>query len=642
MEGKKARDKVTKSRKRSKAAKREATSPPHTEVNKLSKKPAREKDMEKGPELPDHERIDNAIIELASRVGDTVDTQSEIISTMNVHSDNLLGNKRKIDALQVENQRLSKRLNNMDVAFKSAMERLGTVEKTADANSQMLKNANIVVDGLAEMDNENCSIKVCDIFGAIDSKFSGENIITAYRVGQRSKDGKYPRPMVVKLIDVSVKVMIMENKGKLMNHPDYSRIFLNDDLPPKLKKERKTLREISRYAHYLGYRGCRASGSKLVINGKAFRYETLHLLPQELQLCNLKTRNVGDGIGFQGEDSYLSNFYPVTLTVEDQCFNCAEQAFQFFKARTCKRDDMASKILTQSNPRDIKTSGDSFPTTAVWEAHKEAFMRSVVYSKFAKNEEIKMKLLATQETPLYECVTNRWWGCGLHLDSPEWNNGVCPGLNKTGQIIMDVRKALRKSTWSGDAMSKSPSKIIKAITSLSDEIQGHQTSMIPDRYEIPMIPEVENPNMATQQPVDMDTDQPKEGSAAESTDDDTDTDLLEATDVDEESVDISVTSTTSEASSSKLNVTGEDGKLDLTKIRKWTVPKLKKPDELHQSNISDRTRGQQLRNTLPLEAAKGLAPKATSTPQARGVNRSLTIQAVRSKLHPGKITKKTN
>lgn len=336
------------------------------------------------------QRIDDALIEIASRVGDTVDTQSDMISTMNVHSDNLLMNKRKIDDLQSENQRLTKRLNNMDAAFKSAMERVGAVEKTADANSQMLRNGNIVVDGLAEMDNENCLSRVIEIFKEIDIKFSKNDIISAYRVGQKSTDGKFVRPVVVKFNKTVVKLILMENKGRLMTHPEYGRIFLNDDLPQKIKKERKTLREISQYAHHLGYQGCRASGSKLVINGKAYRYETLHLLPQELQLCNLKTRKVGDGIGFQGESSRnLSNFYPVTLTVEGQCFNCAEQAFQFFKARTCKRDDMADIILSMSNPRDIKAAGESFDVTAVWESHKERFMRSVVYSKFAQNRTLK-------------------------------------------------------------------------------------------------------------------------------------------------------------------------------------------------------------------------------------------------------------
>lgn len=234
-----------------------------------------------------------------------------------------------------------------------------------------------------------------------------------------------------------------------------------------------------------------------------------------------------------------------------------------------------------------------------------------------------MKLLTTQDLPLYECVTNKWWGCGLHLDSPDWNKGVCPGLNKTGSIIMDVRKALRKSTWTGDAMTMSPSKIIQAITILDDEIQG-----IPEPPKVPVMNEHFPDNVEM---VDA-----REESNVDSTDDDGD--LLEETDVDEESIDISAASSSSVESSSKLNVTGADRKLEIEKIKKWTVPKLNKPEELYLNHPTDKTRSQKLRNTLPNTgaAAKGILPQATSTPHPRGINRSLTIQAVQSKLYPKK------
>lgn len=168
-----------------------------------------------------------------------------------------------------------------------------------------------------------------------------------------------------------------------------------------------------------------------MVNGSAYRYETLHLLPKDLQLCNIKTRRVGEGLGFQGEESYLSNFHPATLTIEHQNFNCAEQAFQFFKAMTCKRNDTAEKNTVPYHPqRYIKAAGDSVITTALWEANKEAFMRSVVFNKFKQNEELKLKLLATDDLPLYEYVSNRWWACGLQLDAPEWAKGTFPGLTK--------------------------------------------------------------------------------------------------------------------------------------------------------------------------------------------------------------------
>lgn len=464
----------------------------------------------------------------------------------------------KIEALKRDNKRLTKRLNNMDAAFKSAMERIGEVERTANSNLHLLKNSNIVVEGVTEVQGENCMNKVCLIFQAIESKCHIDDIVSAYRIGQKSDEGKYPRPIVVKLMDPLVKMVIMEGKGKLMKNEHYSKVFLNDDLPPQIKKERKILREISKYAYSVGYKDCKVSGSKLVIEEKAYRYDTIHLLPQELQLCNIRTRMVGDGIGFQGEESFLSNFHPATLTMEQLVFSSAEQAYQHFKCRTCMRNDKADKILIMSNPRKIKMTGDDTPSLAIWEQSKEKFMRSIIYCKFNQNEELKTKLLNTGELPLYECTRNRWWGSGLRLDSPEWDTGVCPGLNKLGTIIADVRKVLRKKTFPCDAALKSPTALIKAVTKLDQEIQIQMnTQSVTDEHVELAVPTTSEP---VHQRGETSMDIPDDLSSVADSDD-----LMGQTDVEEDSVDISTSSSVSHTSNkigktSILDVTGADGK----------------------------------------------------------------------------------
>lgn len=414
----------------------------------------------------EEDMVDEALIEIATTVGDCVTAQKETVGALNDHSDKITESEREIQSLKIKNKQLTKRLDNIDAAFKSALERITNVEKTANTNMHILKNSNIVVEGVPETPGENCMELVCDIFREVENKCQPEDVITAYRIGQKPTNDAYTRPIVVKMMDPLVKLVIMENKGKLFKHERYSKVFLNDDLPPKMKNERKVLREICKYAHLVGHKGCKVSGGKLVVDGKSYRYETIHLLPQELQMCNVKTRLVGDGLGFQGEESYLSNFFPATFTMEQLSFSCAEQAFQFFKARTCKREDKVNKIMGMSNPRDIKATGDDIQSLATWELHKEAFMRAVVFSKFNQNEEIRRKLIDTGNIPLYECTRNRWWGSGLRLDSPEWQSGTCPGLNKLGLILSDVRSALRKITYPEDANQKSPGQIIQVIKAL--------------------------------------------------------------------------------------------------------------------------------------------------------------------------------
>lgn len=276
------------------------------------------------------QKMEEAIVEVSARVGDCITTNRETVSTLNAHSDILSGANKEIQSLKKENLRLNKRLDNLEAAGKAARDRIIQVEKTVNMNSHMLKNSNIVIEGMLETANEDCRALACDIFSVIESKCSQEDIISAYRIGHSTDKSTFPRPVVVKLIDPLTKLILIENKWKLINHPTYGKIYLNDDLPPAIKKERRTLREIAKFAHQQGYKGCKASGSKLVIEGRAYRYDTLHLLPRALQLCNVKTRLVGDGLGFQGEASFLSNFYPATFRMEENVFSCAEQAYQFF------------------------------------------------------------------------------------------------------------------------------------------------------------------------------------------------------------------------------------------------------------------------------------------------------------------------
>lgn len=556
--------------------------------------------------MTDPDIIDEALIEIATSVGDCVTTQGEVCSTLNDHSDKLTESEKEIQELKVKN--------------------------------------NIVIEGVPEVEGENCIAKACDIFKIIENKCQAEDIISAYRIGQKSDKDAYIRPIVVKMMDPLVKLVLMEKKGKLKNHDQYGYVFLNDDLPPKMKNERKVLREICKYAHSIGYKGCKTSGGKLVINGRSYRYDTIHLLPQELQMCNIKTRLVGDGLGFQGEESYLSNFYPATLTIEQMSFSSAEQAYQYFKARASKRDDMADKILGMSNPRKIKLAGDEVDTLATWEQDKEAFLRSVVYSKFNQNEELRKKLLDTGDIPIYECTKNRYWGCGLRLDAPEWQSKIYPGLNKMGAILSSVRAALRKVTHKEDAARKSPGMIIRSMKAMDKLIQNRcEGATAPDEGldpEQPVIKPVQ-PEQSYQVRNELEMDYNDDGSTTTDAEE-----LMGETDIDEESVNISASSSISNTvpkqtrKTSRLDVTDSKGKLDISKIKNWSIPKLNKSGQSRESTtFKDRTRSQPLSHTLPstseLTNKDGLpVPQAQSTPHQRKANRSLTLEMVREKLKP--------
>lgn len=131
-------------------------------------------------------------------------------------------------------------------------------------------------------------------------------------------------------------------------------------------------------------------------------------------------------------------------------------------------------------------------------------------------------------------------------------------------------------------------------------------------------------------------------------------DLLDPTDNEEDSVNISATSSIS-ANTSKTrrrDVTGSDGRFDISKIKNWKLPKINKLNESgsnvsRDSRISDRTRRQQHRNTLPSVETDSMVPKAQSTPHAdksgtgtprpSGQSHSMQSQRAREKAGVSKI-----
>ena len=136
---------------------------------------------------------------------------------------------------------------------------------------------------------------------------------------------------------------------------------------------------------------------------------------------------------FKGKDfSFLSNMYSYKVEFEYNglTFNSVESAYQAQKDPSkadrfsrCKRPDMAKRM--GSNLKNIRSD---------WEEVKEEIMRELVFIKFSQNERLKERLLNTGDVQLVEGNT---WG------DTYW--GVCNGvgLNKLGEILMEVREELR-------------------------------------------------------------------------------------------------------------------------------------------------------------------------------------------------------
>jgi len=133
---------------------------------------------------------------------------------------------------------------------------------------------------------------------------------------------------------------------------------------------------------------------------------------------------------FDGENEFLSNFFESSVEYEGLTFKTNEHAFQAAKVLNI-RTRIEFQILT---PGQAKRKGRKVLLRSDWENVKDSIMENLVRIKFTTNEDLKRKLLNTDEEELIE--GNNW-------HDTYW--GICngKGKNKLGKILMKVREELK-------------------------------------------------------------------------------------------------------------------------------------------------------------------------------------------------------
>jgi len=136
-------------------------------------------------------------------------------------------------------------------------------------------------------------------------------------------------------------------------------------------------------------------------------------------------------------DAYaeFSNFAPFGIAMEGVWWPTAEHYFQAQKFRDAAYRD---RIRRAVGPKQAKTLGmtRALPLREDWEAVKEGIMLDAVLVKFKTHPALAGMLLETGERMIVENAPgDAYWGCG-----PDGQ-----GLNKLGQILMQVREKLRQA-----------------------------------------------------------------------------------------------------------------------------------------------------------------------------------------------------
>lgn len=143
---------------------------------------------------------------------------------------------------------------------------------------------------------------------------------------------------------------------------------------------------------------------------------------------------MSDILTFDGDNAYLSNFYPASFVWNGIVWHHSEGAYQ--AAKTLDRSERL-KIADVRSPAVAKRMGKALVCRTDWASVKREVMYQVVYAKFTQNPELRAKLINTGHVELQEGNT---WGDRI------W--GVCPpgsgnGSNWLGQVLMDIRNEFR-------------------------------------------------------------------------------------------------------------------------------------------------------------------------------------------------------
>ncbi|MBF0392056.1 MAG: NADAR family protein [Alphaproteobacteria bacterium] len=128
---------------------------------------------------------------------------------------------------------------------------------------------------------------------------------------------------------------------------------------------------------------------------------------------------------FDGEHSFLSNFYAAPVEADGLLFPTVEHAFHAAKTL----DPAEKRAFTDGGADEAKRRGRQLALRPDWDAVRIGVMEDLLRQKFAIAA-LRRRLLATGEA---ELVEGNWWGDHF------W--GVCKGegRNELGKALMRLR-----------------------------------------------------------------------------------------------------------------------------------------------------------------------------------------------------------
>ncbi|CAL2044047.1 unnamed protein product [Caenorhabditis brenneri] len=178
-----------------------------------------------------------------------------------------------------------------------------------------------------------------------------------------------------------------------------------------------------------------------------------------IYLSKDRTRNF---VLFYRASSVFSNFHPAEFIASPMeqllkntkiksrqlQFSCSEQYFMYHKAIFVGDEDIADRILTESDPKEMKMLGRMLEMSEEqfekWTEISRDVMFHACLEKFSQNEKCRKFLFRTHGMNLAEASpTDKIWGIGLDsADKRCEDPKLWRGKNWLGEVLDRVREEL--------------------------------------------------------------------------------------------------------------------------------------------------------------------------------------------------------
>lgn len=149
---------------------------------------------------------------------------------------------------------------------------------------------------------------------------------------------------------------------------------------------------------------------------------------------------MSDIFEFKNEYDFLSNMYPCDVAYKGITYKCSEAAFQAqkYKSEEIKKEFAeydGKQAKWHGGPRgDHRLTKDE---VYAWNDKRISIMEEVVKAKFEQNEDLKKKLIETDNVKIYEGRAfrpDKFWGINVK---------TMEGENHLGKILMNLRESFK-------------------------------------------------------------------------------------------------------------------------------------------------------------------------------------------------------